>query len=227
MPIRFRCSYCNRLLGIATRKAGTETICPHCGYTITVPVPTEDDAKTERVNMDDVDELLGNVATERVVEPATQVIQPPAPVAATPTPARPVEPPRAGLPKPPPKPAPPPVPKVAPKQDATAMSLSPDAAPIPKARPAPPPVPKAVPKPPANPDDPPLFEGNVDEILGRTASQAEDDRAKPPPTSGQDAMSLSEPPRMLVISAQKATLLMGAVVVLLALAFAAGYFLAK
>ena len=54
MPIRFRCAYCNRLLGIATRKAGMETICPHCGYTITVPVPQEangraDDARTEQI----------------------------------------------------------------------------------------------------------------------------------------------------------------------------------
>ena len=37
MPIRFRCSRCNRLLGIARRKAGTETTCPHCGATIMVP----------------------------------------------------------------------------------------------------------------------------------------------------------------------------------------------
>lgn len=204
MPIRFRCAYCNRLLGIATRKAGTETTCPHCGYTITVPIPTDDDAQTERVNLDDVDEMLGNVATERVVEPGTQLV-PPA-VAA-------------------PRPAPPPVSKPAPSG---ALSLSPDAPPAPKARSAPPPVPKAAPKPAPRPsDDPPLFEGDVDELLGVTATAAEADRAKPPPTSGQDAMSLGEPPRMLVISSQKATLLMGLVVVLLALAFAAGYFLAK
>ncbi len=30
MPIRFRCPHCNRLLGIATRKAGTDIPCPQC-----------------------------------------------------------------------------------------------------------------------------------------------------------------------------------------------------
>ncbi len=215
MPIRFRCTYCNRLLGIATRKAGTETICPHCSYTITVPVPTDDDSKTERVNLDDVEEMLGNLATERIVEPATNG----QPAATADPPARPAEPPRTELPKavppPVPKTAPPPVPKGVPKPAASALNLSPDA------------NPHTAPKVTPNPDDPPLFEGNVDELLGRTVSPAEDDRAKPPPTSGQDAMGLGEPPRMLVISAQKATLLMGAVVVLLGLAFAAGFFLAK
>jgi hypothetical protein len=67
----------------------------------------------------------------------------------------------------------------------------------------------------------------VDAILGKTAAPVEDERPKPPSTSGQDAMSLGDPPKMLVISAQKATLILGGVVVLLGLAFAAGYFLAK
>ena len=46
MPIRFRCSHCNRLLGIARRKAGTETKCPHCEGTILVPA--EDAAEDNR-----------------------------------------------------------------------------------------------------------------------------------------------------------------------------------
>ena len=74
MPIRFRCTYCNRRLGIATRKAGTDTTCPHCGYTITVPDETEADNKTTRVNLDDVAELLENVATERIPEPITKTV---------------------------------------------------------------------------------------------------------------------------------------------------------
>ena len=46
MPIRFRCSHCNRLLGIARRKAGTETKCPHCEGMILVPA--EDAAEDNR-----------------------------------------------------------------------------------------------------------------------------------------------------------------------------------
>jgi phage FluMu protein Com len=41
MPIRFRCPHCSRLLGIARRKAGTETTCPRCGGTLTVPTRDE------------------------------------------------------------------------------------------------------------------------------------------------------------------------------------------
>lgn len=43
MPIKFRCGYCKRLLGIARRKAGTEATCPHCRATITVPHPPPED----------------------------------------------------------------------------------------------------------------------------------------------------------------------------------------
>ena len=31
MPIRFRCAYCNQLMGIAHRKAGSVVRCPTCG----------------------------------------------------------------------------------------------------------------------------------------------------------------------------------------------------
>jgi hypothetical protein len=37
MPIRFRCRYCNQLLGIARRKAGMEVDCPTCHGRLTVP----------------------------------------------------------------------------------------------------------------------------------------------------------------------------------------------
>ncbi len=215
MPIRFRCTFCNRLLGIATRKAGTETTCPHCGYNITVPTPTEDDAQTERINLEDVDELLGNGATERVTEPATQVVQPAPPLVPAVSPRLPVEPPRAEQPKPvaTPKAVPPPVPKAP-------SAIRPLA---PAARPTPPPVPKAA----KTSDDPPLFEGDMDAILGKSVVPVEAERPRTAPTSGQDAMSLGEPPRMLVISTTKAMLLLGGVVVLLTLAFAAGFFLAR
>jgi hypothetical protein len=37
MPIRFRCAYCNQLLGIARRKAGTVVRCPTCAGQVVVP----------------------------------------------------------------------------------------------------------------------------------------------------------------------------------------------
>src|SRR5947209_6334820 len=37
MPIRFRCAYCNQLLGIAHRKAGTVVRCPTCAGQVVVP----------------------------------------------------------------------------------------------------------------------------------------------------------------------------------------------
>jgi hypothetical protein len=39
MPIRFRCAYCNQLMGIAKRKAGTVVRCPTCGGQVVVPHP--------------------------------------------------------------------------------------------------------------------------------------------------------------------------------------------
>lgn len=206
MPIRFRCSYCNRLLGIATRKAGTETTCPHCGYTITVPVPQEEDGRTERINLDDVGALLGDGRTEVVPQGV-----------AAPAAAPPAEKPRAEAPKPAP---------VYPK-----ASPAPAPIPIAKARPAaalPKPAPKPAPKPPVpiDPNDPPLFEKDMDEIFGQTAIPIEDERDKPAKVSGMDALSLGEPQHNIVISAQKATFLMVAVAVLLVLAFVAGYALA-
>lgn len=37
MPIRFRCVYCNQLLGISRRKAGNVVRCTNCGGQIIVP----------------------------------------------------------------------------------------------------------------------------------------------------------------------------------------------
>src|SRR5215831_13122157 len=39
MPIRFRCAYCNQLMGIARRKAGTVVRCPRCAGQVIVPDP--------------------------------------------------------------------------------------------------------------------------------------------------------------------------------------------
>jgi phage FluMu protein Com len=41
MPIRFRCKYCNQLIGIARRKAGTDVSCPTCHGRLTVPASDE------------------------------------------------------------------------------------------------------------------------------------------------------------------------------------------
>ena len=46
MPIRFPCTACGQLLGIATRKVGTEIHCPTCG--LAVIVPDEEGAKLLR-----------------------------------------------------------------------------------------------------------------------------------------------------------------------------------
>lgn len=43
MPIRFRCVYCDQLLGIAHRKAGTVVKCPNCAGQLVVPNPNSDD----------------------------------------------------------------------------------------------------------------------------------------------------------------------------------------
>src|SRR5438132_10283818 len=46
MPIRFRCAYCNQLMGIARRQAGTVVRCPTCAGQILVPkLQTEEAAK--------------------------------------------------------------------------------------------------------------------------------------------------------------------------------------
>jgi hypothetical protein len=37
MPIRFRCAYCNQLMGIARRKAGSIVSCPGCQRQLIVP----------------------------------------------------------------------------------------------------------------------------------------------------------------------------------------------
>jgi hypothetical protein len=39
MAIRFYCPFCDRLLGIADRKAGAVVVCPHCGGRVGVPTP--------------------------------------------------------------------------------------------------------------------------------------------------------------------------------------------
>jgi phage FluMu protein Com len=42
MPIRFRCTYCHQLMGIARRKAGTEVECPTCKGKVLVPASSDE-----------------------------------------------------------------------------------------------------------------------------------------------------------------------------------------
>ena len=49
MPIRFRCAYCNQLMGIARRKAGTIVRCPRCAGQVIVPDPGPEGAAQEAV----------------------------------------------------------------------------------------------------------------------------------------------------------------------------------
>lgn len=42
MPIRFRCAFCNQLMGISRRKAGQVVSCPKCSGQVVVPTPEGD-----------------------------------------------------------------------------------------------------------------------------------------------------------------------------------------
>jgi hypothetical protein len=57
MPIRFRCVYCNQLLGISKRKAGTIVRCTSCQGQLIVPEPS--DPATEAADADEARQGLG------------------------------------------------------------------------------------------------------------------------------------------------------------------------
>lgn len=154
MPIRFRCGYCNKLLGIARRKAGTQTTCPHCGAAITVPVP-DDDMEDE---LDEIDALLkgGTPAGEPASSPQRS--------------------------------------------------------------------------PPATGGERPLFERDIDSVLGPTKKAAAAPPAPQPQTAhapGMDATSLGAPGVPYTTGAQRTTAIIVCVLVLLMMAFAAGFLIAS
>jgi phage FluMu protein Com len=202
MPIRFRCPRCTRLLGIARRKAGTRINCPQCAAAVVVPVQTENDP-----DLNELDQLLNpNPAANGngAAYPAPQALD------------------LTDLPDPEP--------------GRPAVATAPR--PVP-ARPTP-----SAPVPPAAPgrsksrragEESPLFEqNNVDVLLGLTGPAGAldlDDETDAPrkakPVSGTDATSLDDGPGKIVLSPQKATLLVIAVVVLLGVAFAAGFLIAS
>lgn len=87
MPIRFRCAYCNQLLGIARRKAGTVVRCPTCAGQILVPkLEAEEAAKPpspggEMVfERSDFDELLNPASGARELAGEQPVVLPSAEV---------------------------------------------------------------------------------------------------------------------------------------------------
>jgi len=101
------------------------------------------------------------------------------------------------------------------------------------ARPAPPPVPRLVrpaPDPiPLPPEERPLFEREIDAMLGLTDGRngAEPAKAKITPTAGMDALSLAPEGANIILTPQRATALAVVVVILLALSFAAGFLIAS
>ena len=93
-------------------------------------------------------------------------------------------------------------------------------------------APAKKPRPPSNPGEAPLFEQmDFDELLGLPAKPGGPTAAEKlngkPPVPGVDALSLDDgTPQPVVISPRKVTILVVAVVVLLAVAFVAGYLIA-
>jgi hypothetical protein len=85
MPIRFRCVYCDKLLGIARRKAGAVVNCPQCGQPLIVPTPDPEPqpaaatagasapapvgSPSKLFERDDFDVVLQGDATVRAPEP--------------------------------------------------------------------------------------------------------------------------------------------------------------
>jgi DNA-directed RNA polymerase subunit RPC12/RpoP len=75
MPIRFRCAYCNQLLGISRRKAGTVVRCPTCAGQVVVPAAAadeKDDDQPERplvFERDNFDQLLNQNESSPIALP--------------------------------------------------------------------------------------------------------------------------------------------------------------
>ena len=79
MPIRFRCAYCNQLMGISRRKAGTVVRCPSCSGQVVVPNPASEPtekpqapAQPELFERSNFDELFDDAAGGKRA-PARQV----------------------------------------------------------------------------------------------------------------------------------------------------------
>jgi phage FluMu protein Com len=87
MPIRFRCQYCNQLLGIARRKAGTKVECPTCHAQLQVPnteAPTREQAAAPAAHP--AAPLFEHSDFDDFLRPPAEEPPPPAPPPALPPP---------------------------------------------------------------------------------------------------------------------------------------------
>src|SRR5262249_25525242 len=102
MPIRFRCAYCNQLMGIARRKAGSVVRCPSCAGQIIVPNPEGGEGSGSQIREEnaplfersDFGKIFDSAAgTKQGPQPAAppRPMAEPSPAAAPPVPPLPVE----------------------------------------------------------------------------------------------------------------------------------------
>jgi len=94
MPIRFRCAYCNQLMGIARRKAGTVVRCPTCAGQVVVPSPGVEESQKAPAGdgnpflfeHGDFDDLLNPARSETAAANPGELVPPapPGPPAAAP-----------------------------------------------------------------------------------------------------------------------------------------------
>jgi DNA-directed RNA polymerase subunit RPC12/RpoP len=76
MPIRFRCAYCNQLMGISRRKAGSVVRCPKCAGDIIVPTPDEGARAPEGAAPKPLNETFEDKGLERMLQPSATHAQP-------------------------------------------------------------------------------------------------------------------------------------------------------
>jgi phage FluMu protein Com len=194
MPIRFRCSQCDRLLGIARRKSGTQIRCPQCGEITTVPSEDALDAGGADRTLQGLDDLLGPAPSNNgsllappesaLVTIAASAVPRPKPVVEY-APVVEYFPPQPAAPKPAPKPK-----RAAPKQEDSLFEQDVDEL-LGLARPE------------------------------ETINLGEEPKVKP--VNGMDAMSLDDGPGTITLSSQKATLIVVAAVILMLIAFVTGF----
>lgn len=88
MPIRFRCRYCNQLMGIARRKAGMTVTCPTCHAQVVVPPPEGEaepvpppppagDKPAPIFERSDFEDFLQNPTAQNPVAPPVPAAPPP------------------------------------------------------------------------------------------------------------------------------------------------------
>lgn len=200
MPIAFRCLTCRKKLSTAKRKAGSTVVCPGCGADVQVPTAATLDPKVAR--------LLATASVAAEVSPAGPE--------AVPTHLPPLSPDaevEADVELLPPLPSPlPPVTDLPPPQPPPKV--------VRVARPAAQSKPTPAPKSASKLNDLPLFEReDFAELLEKDTAKVEDEDPLPLPRQ----RSAPETPDGFLVTRGTATMVMVAVVVLLGLAFAAGF----